>query len=135
MIALGPMLLLLALLGAPLFAVIAASALWGYSREGIDLQALAIEFYGIAEMPILLAIPLFTFAGYLLSESGAPQRLVRLTNALLGWMPAGLAVVSLAAGASSRYWLSRGARSGPSPAGPGRTSKALRNGCRRPKLR
>lgn len=97
MIALGPLLLLLALLGAPLFAVIAASALWGYSREGIDLQALAIEFYGIAEMPILLAIPLFTFAGYLLSESGAPQRLVRLTNALLGWMPAGLAVVSLAA--------------------------------------
>jgi len=91
------LLLLLALLGAPLFAVIAASAMIGFSREGIDLQAIAIEFYGIAEMPILLAIPLFTFAGYLLSESGAPRRLVRLTSALLGWMPAGLAVVSLAA--------------------------------------
>jgi len=97
MIAAGPILLLLALLGAPLFAVIAASAMLGFSREGIDLQALAIEFYGIAEMPILLAIPLFTFAGYLLSESGAPKRLVRLTRALLGWMPAGLAIVSLAA--------------------------------------
>jgi tripartite ATP-independent transporter DctM subunit len=80
-----------------LFAIIAASAMLGYLREGIDLQALAIEFYGIAEMPILLAIPLFTFAGYLLSESGAPRRLVRLTQALLGWMPAGLAIVSLAA--------------------------------------
>jgi len=97
MIAIGPLLLLLALLGAPLFAVIAASAMWGFSKEGIDLQAIAIEFYGIAEMPILLAIPLFTFAGYLLSESGAPGRLVRLTQALLGWMPAGLAIVSLAA--------------------------------------
>jgi C4-dicarboxylate transporter DctM subunit len=98
MIAAAPfLLLLLALLGAPLFAVIAASAMMGFSREGIDLQAIAIEFYGIAEMPILLAIPLFTFAGYLLSESKAPQRLVRLTSALLGWMPAGLAVVSLAA--------------------------------------
>jgi tripartite ATP-independent transporter DctM subunit len=97
MIAIGPALVLLALLGAPLFAVIAASAMWGYSKEGIDLQAVAIEFYGIAEMPILLAIPLFTFAGYLLSESGAPNRLVRLTRALLGWMPAGLAIVSLAA--------------------------------------
>jgi tripartite ATP-independent transporter DctM subunit len=97
MIAVGPLLLLLALLGAPLFAVIAASAMWGFSKEGIDLQAIAIEFYGIAEMPILLAIPLFTFAGYLLSESGAPRRLVRLTRALLGWMPAGLAIVSLAA--------------------------------------
>jgi tripartite ATP-independent transporter DctM subunit len=96
-IAAGPLLLLLALLGAPLFAIIAASAMLGYLREGIDLQALAIEFYGIAEMPILLAIPLFTFAGYLLSESGAPGRLVRLTGALLGWMPAGLAIVALAA--------------------------------------
>ena len=95
--ALPVLLLLLALLGAPLFAVIAASAMLGFGREGIDLQAIAIEFYGIAEMPILLAIPLFTFAGYLLSESNAPQRLVRLTTALLGWMPAGLAVVSLAA--------------------------------------
>ena len=97
MIALGPLLALLALLGAPLFAVIAASAMLGFMREDIDLQAIAIEFYGIAEMPILLAIPLFTFAGYLLSESGAPRRLVRLTTALLGWMPAGLAIVSLAA--------------------------------------
>ena len=97
MIAVGPILVLLALLGAPLFAVIAASAMFGFSKEGIDLQAIAIEFYSIAEMPILLAIPLFTFAGYLLSESGAPRRLVRLTSALLGWMPAGLAIVSLAA--------------------------------------
>jgi tripartite ATP-independent transporter DctM subunit len=97
LIAIGPLLALLALLGAPLFAVIAASAMWGFTQEGIDLQAIAIEFYGIAEMPILLAIPLFTFAGYLLSESGAPRRLVRVTQALLGWMPAGLAIVSLAA--------------------------------------
>ncbi len=91
------LLILLALLGAPLFAVIGASALWNFHQAEIDLQAVAIEFFGIAEMPILLAIPLFTFAGYLLSESGAPQRLVRVTTALLGWMPAGLAVVALVA--------------------------------------
>lgn len=96
MILLGA-LLLLVLLGAPLFAIIAAGAFWNFHQAEIDLQAIAIEFYGIAEMPILLAIPLFTFAGYLLSESKAPQRLVRLTSALLGWMPAGLAIVSLVA--------------------------------------
>jgi tripartite ATP-independent transporter DctM subunit len=90
-----PLLILLALLGAPLFAVIAASAMLGFWQAEIDLQVIAIEFFGLAEMPILLAIPLFTFAGYLLSESGAPGRLVRLTRALLGWMPAGLAIVSL----------------------------------------
>lgn len=97
MMIIGPLMLILLLLGAPLFAIIAAGAFWNFYQADIDLQAIAIEFYGIAEMPILLAIPLFTFAGYLLSESDAPKRLVRLTSALLGWMPAGLAVVSLVA--------------------------------------
>lgn len=97
MILSGALLILLALLGAPLFAIIAASAMFGYMREDIPLSAVAIEVFGIAEMPILLAIPLFTFAGYVLSESKAPSRLVRLTGALLGWMPGGLAIVSIAA--------------------------------------
>jgi tripartite ATP-independent transporter DctM subunit len=48
-------------------------------------------------MPILIAIPLFTFAGYIMGESQAPRRLVRLTDALIGWMPAGLALVALVA--------------------------------------
>jgi len=97
MVLAGLALILLALLGAPLFSVIAASAMLGFHRSGIDLSVVAIEFYRIAEMPILLAIPLFTLAGYLLSESGAPQRLVRLTQALLGWLPGGLAIVALVA--------------------------------------
>ena len=87
----------LALAGVPLFVVIAGSALWGYHNADIDLQAIAIEIFGIAEMPILAAIPMFTFAGYLLSEGGAPGRLVRLSQALLGWLPGGLAIIALAA--------------------------------------
>lgn len=90
-------LIVLALLGAPLFAVIAASALWGYHSGEVDLSAIAIEFYRIAETPVLVAIPLFTFAGYVLSESGAPHRLVRVSQAFLGWLPGGLAFVALAA--------------------------------------
>ena len=97
MILLSAGLILLAIFGAPLFTVIAASAMLGYHGEEIDLMAIAIEVLGIASMPMLSAIPLFTFAGYLLSESNAPQRLVRLTDALLGWMPGGLALVALAA--------------------------------------
>ena len=91
------LLLLLALAGAPLFAVIAASAMWGFWQNDVDLQVMAVEIYRVAEMPVLIAIPLFTFAGYLLGESKAPQRLVRITDALLGWMPGGLAIVALAA--------------------------------------
>ncbi|MDH5777400.1 MAG: TRAP transporter large permease, partial [Gammaproteobacteria bacterium] len=93
----GLALILLALFGAPLFAVIAASAMMSFYLADIDLSVIAIEFYRLAEMPALLALPLFTFAGYLLGESNAPKRLVQLTDALLGWMPAGLAIVSLAA--------------------------------------
>ncbi|MAI80334.1 MAG: C4-dicarboxylate ABC transporter [Deltaproteobacteria bacterium] len=90
-------LLALALAGAPLFAVIASSAMLGFYSEDTDLSVMGIEIYRLAETPVLLAIPLFTFAGYLLGESEAPARLVRLTNALLGWLTGGLAIVSLAA--------------------------------------
>ena len=91
------LLALLALAGTPLFAVIAASAMYGFAGEEVDLQVIGIEIYRLAETPVLLAIPLFTFAGYLLGESGAPARLVRLTQALLGWLSGGLAIVSLVA--------------------------------------
>jgi len=90
-------LVLLAILGAPLFVVIGTSAMLGFTSDDTDLMNMAIEILGIADMPFLTAIPLFTFAGYLLSESNAPKRLVRMTGALLGWMPGGLAVISLAA--------------------------------------
>jgi tripartite ATP-independent transporter DctM subunit len=91
------LLILLALLGAPLFSIIGSSALWGFHNAEIDLQVVAVEIYRLADMPVLLAIPLFTFAGYVLGESQAPGRLVRMTNALLGWVPGGLAIVSLIA--------------------------------------
>jgi C4-dicarboxylate transporter DctM subunit len=90
-------LLLLAALGAPLFALIAAVALIGFHGAGQDGVAVAVEFYRLADMPALIAIPLFTLAGYVLAESQAPQRMVRVTNALLGWLPGGLAIVAVIA--------------------------------------
>lgn len=91
------LLLALALLGAPLFALIAGVALLGFGQAGYDLTLVAVEFYRLGELPGLAAIPLFTVAGYLLGASGAPARLVRLSDALLGWMPGGLAIVALVA--------------------------------------
>jgi len=97
MIIFSIILALLAVFGAPLFAVIAGSALIGFYNQESDLMVVALEIQSIASMSFLAAIPLFTFAGYLLSESDAPKRLVRLTGAMLGWMPGGLALVCLAA--------------------------------------
>jgi len=87
-------LILFAFLGAPLFSVITAAAMTGFYFSDIDLSVMAIELYRIADTPILLALPLFTFAGYLLGESNTSGRLVRLTQAFLGWMPGGLAIVA-----------------------------------------
>ena len=89
------LLVVLTFLGAPLFTIIGAFALLGFGGEGIDSSAVIIEMYKIATMPTLIAIPLFTFAGYLLAESGSPKRLVALARALFGWLPGGLAVVVL----------------------------------------
>ena len=86
---------LLMLLGVPLFVVISGLALSLLYLNQIDSSAVIIEMYRMATTPILVAIPLFTFAGYLLSESGAPRRLVRLSHALLGWLPGGVSMIAL----------------------------------------
>ncbi len=87
--------LLFMLIGVPVFVVICGLALYLFFVSGIDLSAIIIEMHRMATTPVLVAIPLFTFAGYLLSESGAPKRLIRLSNAVLGWLPGGLSVIAL----------------------------------------
>jgi tripartite ATP-independent transporter DctM subunit len=86
---------LFALLGGPIFAVMSLFAIIAFSFADINLSAIAVEIYRIASSPTLLTIPLFTLAGYLMAESKSPERLLRLASAGLGWMPGGVAIVSL----------------------------------------
>ncbi|MFZ5562191.1 MAG: TRAP transporter large permease [Pseudomonadota bacterium] len=88
------LILLAALAGAPVFAVIAAAALLGFYSGETPLTVVAVEIYRLVDTPLLLALPLFTLAGYLLGESRTAERLVRLARAVLGWMPGGLPVVA-----------------------------------------
>ena len=88
-------LLFFALLGSPLFAVIGAGALIALSFAQTDTAIAVVELYRITDQSVLIAIPLYTFAGYLLAESHTPQRLVNLSRALFGWLPGGLAIVVL----------------------------------------
>ncbi len=89
------LLVVLAITGVPLFVVIAAASLLGFAYSDVDLGVIAIEIYRLTETPLLLALPLFTFAGYLLSESQTSHRLVNLSRCLLGWLPAELVIVTL----------------------------------------
>jgi len=91
----GLLLLTFALFGTPLFVIISSIALIAFYLADISSSAVIVELYRLASMPILPAIPLFTFAGYLLAESDTPKRLVNLSRALFGWIPGGLSVVTL----------------------------------------
>jgi tripartite ATP-independent transporter DctM subunit len=90
-------LVVLAFLGAPLFVIILAVAMIGSYSQGVDLSVIPIEIYRITDAPVLVALPLFTFAGYILAESRTSERVVRLSRVFLGWMPGGLAIVSFMA--------------------------------------
>jgi C4-dicarboxylate transporter DctM subunit len=91
----GLLIIAMAFLGAPLFSIIGVIALLAFHAAGIDTSAIIVEMYRLTSAPTLIAIPLFTFAGYILAESGTPKRLVALSQALFGWMRGGLAIVAL----------------------------------------
>lgn len=94
-LALSLLLVVMLFLGAPLFAVILAATMLGFHSADIDFTVIAAELYRIANTPLLVALPLFTLAGYVLSECNTSERLLRLTRAWFGWMPFGLAIISL----------------------------------------
>ncbi len=87
--------ILFALIGVPLFAMFGGVALYSYNQAGMSPIAIISEYYKLASQPVLLTIPLFTFAGYMLAESKAPTRMVNVAKAFLGWMPGGLAIVTV----------------------------------------
>jgi len=89
------LILLLAFLGAPVFTLIGAGSVFLFSGAQIDSSAVIVEMLRLAALPALIAIPLFTFAGYVLAESKAPQRMLALAEALFGALPGGLAIVAL----------------------------------------
>ena len=90
-------LVMLAILGVPLFVVLGAAGVIATDSAELEPVVLIIEMYRLASHPNLIAIPLFTLAGMILAAGAAPQRLIKLFNALFGWMPGGLAIVTIMA--------------------------------------
>lgn len=90
-------LIVIALLGAPLFSVLAAGGLLTSLASELSPDLLIIEMNRLAASPNMIALPLFILAGVIMSSGGAPQRLVGFFRAALGWLPGGLAIVSIGA--------------------------------------
>jgi len=92
--------LALALLETPLFTIIAAlsiACLYLVEHDWLALQVILIEMNRLGAMPVLVALPLFTFVGCLLTETRSPQRIMKFIEALMGWLPGGLAMAALCA--------------------------------------
>ncbi len=88
--------LVAAVLGAPIFALLGGAAALAFMADGVRPVAILISTYELSVNPTLPSIPLFTLAGFLLAEGGGtPQRLLRLFRALFGWMPGSTAVVCI----------------------------------------
>lgn len=85
-------LVLSAVLGAPIFVFIGGAALILFWAEGVTTSAIPAEMYRIVVSPVFPTIPLFTLAGFLLSESNASERFAKVFQSLFAWIPGGTAV-------------------------------------------
>lgn len=89
--------LTLAVLGLPLFCVLASIGLAGLHVTDTPFSGGITDVYALsgAKAVSLSTIPLFTFAGYLMARAKTAERLVRMSKAILGWLPGGLAVMTV----------------------------------------
>jgi tripartite ATP-independent transporter DctM subunit len=87
----------LAVLGLPLFCVLAGVGLAGLRAIDTPFSGGITDVYALTggKAVSLSTIPLFTFAGYLMARAKTAERLVRMSKALLGWLPGGLAVMTV----------------------------------------
>jgi tripartite ATP-independent transporter DctM subunit len=85
--------LVAALLGAPVFVAMGGIAAVLFFADGSPVSSVTRRVYDLIASPTLPAIPLLTAAGYVLAESAAAERLVRFFRAVFGWMPGGIAVM------------------------------------------
>ena len=88
-----------AFIGLPLFIVLASIAAILYASTGIPASLLVNEGYNMLTNQAIPAIPLFTLAGYILSQSNASERLIRFFRQILGWLPGSLIVTAVVASA------------------------------------
>lgn len=93
------LLLIATILGSPIFVTLGGAALilfwgWDYQYEN-SAQVVALNIYDLVKSPMLITLPLFTLAGYLLTQGQSSQRLIRLINALFGRVRGGPAIVTV----------------------------------------
>jgi C4-dicarboxylate transporter, DctM subunit len=93
-----PLIILLiatALMGAPIFTIITGIALTVIQSAGGEAEMVNSSIYSAFTDTSIIAIPLFTLTGFILSESRAGHRLVNCFRSLLGWIPGGMIIATV----------------------------------------
>jgi tripartite ATP-independent transporter DctM subunit len=88
-------LLVAAFSGAPLFVVIGGLAMILLQASGGEIDVVVNQIYTALTNSSIVAIPLFTVAGFLLSESKAGERLVITFRNLFSWLPGGMIIATV----------------------------------------
>ena len=88
----------IALAGVPLMFALITTTVFMIWAKGLShpLETIFLSFIGGVEPFLLIAVPLFIFAGELLSHGGVGKRIVAFARALFGFLPGGLGVVTIA---------------------------------------
>jgi C4-dicarboxylate transporter, DctM subunit len=81
--------------GTPIFVLLGGLAVLFFTHGGGSLEVVTNEAYTMLSGTIIPALPLFTVAGFIISESKSGERLVRLFKALFGWLPGGLTIMAI----------------------------------------
>ena len=84
-----------AFIGTPIFVILSGFTLLQFLGSGGALEVVPDEAYAMLSQPLVPALPLFTVAGFILSESKAGERLITLFQAWFSWFRGGLAVMAV----------------------------------------
>lgn len=88
--------IVLFLLNTPIAIAIGVSSVIAILYQGeFPLMMVIQRLFGGADSFHLMAVPLFMFAGVIMAAGGVSRRLIDFANSLVGWLPGGLAAVTV----------------------------------------
>ncbi len=81
--------------GVPIAATLGLVTLYGLSVRGIPLVSAIQSMFASLDSFSLMAVPFYILAGNIMQAGGISDRLVRLTNAMVGWLRGGLGAAAV----------------------------------------
>ncbi|MCG8638189.1 MAG: TRAP transporter large permease [Desulfobacterales bacterium] len=83
-------------INTPIAIAIGAASITAVLIQGdFSLMMVAQRMYGGTDSFYLMAVPLFMFTGTIMEAGGISRRIIDFANALVGWLPGGMAAVTI----------------------------------------